>query len=199
MPLNPETSDIVYNELLSLCKARRSCRKFLPDPVESADVEKILQIAATSPFASGRKNWEILVVDDSGVRDAMVQAVSEQTELMASEMDSELSAIFTQYARSFQFFRDAPLLFVPVFRVAPTMKALLRDQVTPEILQWERDNAVQSISCVAMLLLLAAQSLGLGACYMTGPLLAHNRLANVLRLPPERRIGAVIPVGRPLV
>lgn len=199
MPLHAEMPDVFYNELLSICEARRSCRKFQPFPVDPADVQRMLKIASTSPFASGRKNWEVLVVEDLRVRDAMALAVSEQSELMAREMDSELSKIFLQYAANFQFFRDAPLLFVPVFRVAPTMRALLREQVTPEILLWERDNAVQSISCVAMLLLLAAQTLGLGACYMTGPLLAHHRLASVLQLPPERRIGAIIPVGRPLV
>jgi nitroreductase len=47
--------------------------------------------------------------------------------------------------------------------------------------RWERDNFVKSISCVAILVLLAAESLGLGACLMTGPLGAEEELA--------RRIG----------
>ena len=188
-----------YTELLSLSEARKSCRRFLPDPVSEADINRILKIASTAPFASGRKNWEVLVVDSPSVREAMAQAVSEEVEAMSGRMDDDLARLFGQYAKNFRLFREAPLLLIPVFRIAPTMKAMLRNHMTPEIALWERDNAVQSISCVTMMILLAAQSLGLGACYMTGPLLAHARLAEVLHLPPERRIGAVVPVGRPFV
>jgi nitroreductase len=46
-----------------------------------------------------------------------------------------------------------------------------------------------------MLILLAAESLGLGACYMTGSLVAEAALAGLLAVKPGRSIGAVIPVG----
>jgi nitroreductase len=49
-----------------------------------------------------------------------------------------------------------------------------------------------------MLILLAAQSQGLGSCYMTGPLMAQPDLADVLQLPKDRQIGALIPVGKPM-
>jgi len=48
-----------------------------------------------------------------------------------------------------------------------------------------------------MLIQLAAQSLGLGACCMTGPLLAETELAQKLGMKPGFAVGAVIPVGNP--
>jgi nitroreductase len=66
-----------------------------------------------------------------------------------------------------------------------------------QILQWERDTYVKSISCVAMLILLAAESLGLGGCYMTGPLLAEKHIKATLHIKQGRDIGAIIPVGYP--
>lgn len=93
------------------------------------------------------------------------------------------------------FFREAPLLIIPYFKVTPVMKSLLRESITESLLQWERDNSVKSISCVSMLILLAAESLGLGACYMTGPLIAEREISEILNIPPGRETGAIIPIG----
>jgi nitroreductase len=68
-----------------------------------------------------------------------------------------------------------------------------------DILQWERDNYTKSISCVAMMVLLAAESLGLGACYMTGPLIAQNQIMEIAKTKPGREIGALIPIGYKIV
>ncbi len=63
--------------------------------------------------------------------------------------------------------------------------------------QWERDNFTKSISCVVMLVLLAAESLGLGACYMTGPLIAEKEIGKIINIKKGRNIGAIIPLGYP--
>jgi nitroreductase len=64
-----------------------------------------------------------------------------------------------------------------------------------EISEWERDSYVKSISCVAMMILLVCESLGLGACYMTGPLIAENEISQIIKLKKGRNIGAIIPIG----
>ena len=62
---------------------------------------------------------------------------------------------------------------------------------------WEKDNFVKSISCVAMLVLLAAESLGLGSCYMTGPLIAEKQIKEFLGIQENKVIGALLPIGFP--
>ena len=184
-----------YDMLQALCESRRSCRKFLPDPVSQELIDHILKTAATSPFASGRRNWKILVIRDREIYARLFQVVKERAESMAAEMDEDIAFLFRRYVQNFTQFEEAPVLLIPVFRIAPIMQSILRDQVTPELQSWERDNAVKSISCVVMLILLAAESLGLGACYMTGPLIAGKELAEALDLAPEQEIGAIIPIG----
>ena len=75
------------------------------------------------------------------------------------------------------------------------MRSILREQTTDDILSWEHDNLTKSLSCVAMMILLAAESLGLGACYMTGPLIAGKDLNGILGLRDNFLPGAIIPVG----
>ena len=185
-----------YESLKSLCERRRSCRQFMAEDALTADeVQKILDLATHAPFASGRKNWKIAVVTDKAVISALASQVREDAQALARKMEEEPAGFFLNYARSFTFFEEAPALLIPYCRESATMKSLLREGATQDILQWDRDNLTKSLSCVAMLILLAAESLNLGACYMTGPLLAGKCLNKVLNLPESVLLGAIIPVG----
>jgi hypothetical protein len=128
----------------------------------------------------------------------LASSVRSRAELMAADMDDEMAILFKRYVQNFTQFEEAPVLLLPVFRISPIMKSIMRDQLTLDLQIWERDNAVKSISCVAMLILLAAQSLNLGTCYMTGPLIAADELSAILNFAPEQEIGAIIPVGYPI-
>jgi len=187
-----------YEMFHNLCESRRSCRRFSLDPIPEELINQILKTAATSPYASGRKNWRIEVVRDRELFQKLASVVRLRAEAMAANMDGEMEVLFKRYVKNFTQFEEAPVLLLPVFRISPIMKSILRDQLTPDLQTWERDNAVKSISCVAMLILLAAQSLNLGACYMTGPLIAVDELSSILNLAPGQVIGAIIPIGYPL-
>jgi nitroreductase len=101
---------------------------------------------------------------------------------------------FRDYARYFSAFESAPVLLLPAFNAKPVMPLMFREP--PEsIRRLESENFVKSISCVTMLILLAAQSLGLASCFMTGALIAEEELGRLVNLKPGHRIGAVIPLG----
>jgi nitroreductase len=101
---------------------------------------------------------------------------------------------FSQYAAHFTEFGTAPALIIPTFRISPGLSVMLNDP-KENFVRWERDNYVKSISCVAMLVLLAVESLGLVGCYMTGPLLAEKEIGDMINIKKGRNIGAMIPIG----
>ena len=157
-------------------------------------IEKIKKTAYTSPYASGKKNWDIAVVTDREVLAAMAAAVEKRVREIGEKLRPDMKEYFASYARNFTFFASAPVVFIPTFRAAPSLSLML-PEAGREIVQWERDAYVKSISCVAMLILLAAESLGLGACYVTGALVAEQDLASLLGFPDGKSIGSLIPVG----
>lgn len=187
-----------YTTLYTLCKNRKSIRDFESTPLTQEQIQRLVDIGRTAPFASGRKNWDIRVITDRETIDQMASAVDQESVQIKNQILPEYADKFGGYANYFSLFRKAPALFIPVFRVSPTMQILLGDHCTPEMAAMERENMVKSISCVAMLILLGAQSMGLGACYMTGGLVAGQQLQKMLKLPPGQEIGAIIPVGVPL-
>lgn len=192
----PEDTHAAYAALLSLCQARYSVREFESDPVSQADIERILAVAKTAPYASGKKSWEIVVITDSAVRQQMVEAVRLKSAQIAADIPEELRLDYTNYAENFHAFESAPAILVPTFRVSPSLSLMCHtaDQL---IQQWEHDNYVKSIACVSMLTLLAAQSLGLSGCMMTGPLLAADTLSTIIGAKRGRSLAAIIPIGYP--
>ena len=190
------TAAALYDSLREICSRRRSVRAFADRPLSEDEVGRIREIAATSPYASGKKNWELKVLTDRAEIRALagiVEAACRETEGRVRE---DFRESFRRYAGNFTLFSSAPALFIPVFRVQPSL-SIMTEGAGISVQRWERDNFVKSISCVAMLVLLAAESLGLKGCYMTGPLVAGPALAERLGLRNGYEIGAVIPVGHP--
>lgn len=183
-----------YGTLAALCEARHSSRMFLNTPVPTDLLEKILAIARTSPFAGGSKSWEVVVVSERDRIDALAREVRAKTAEWHDAMRPEFRSAFLEYAVNFTAFERAPVLMLPVVRIIPTLTIMLPEP-TRDIVRMEEENFVKSISCVAMLILLAAQSLGLASCLATGPLIAEDEIGRIIGLKPGRRIGAVIPIG----
>jgi nitroreductase len=183
-----------YSALGAICTARHSVREFLDRPVPGALIEKIISIAHTSPYAGGSKNWEILVVQKQDQIAEAARVIRSRVEDLHASITPTFQESFLEYARYFSAFESAPVLLLPVFKVIPTLTLML-PQPAESIIRMESENFVKSISCVAMLILLAAQSLGLGSCFMTGPLIAEEEVGRLVNIKPGRRIGAVIPLG----
>ena len=185
-----------YATLEAICTARHSTREFLDTPVPRTLIEKILAIARTSPFAGGSKSWEVLVVQEQEHIAEAVRVVRSRVEELHTSIRPAFQQGFLEYARYFSAFESAPVLLLPVFKTIPTLTLMLPEP-SEHIIRMESENFVKSISCVAMLILLAAQSLGLGSCYMTGPLIAEEEIGRLVNVKPGRRIGAVIALGYP--
>jgi nitroreductase len=183
-----------YESLKQIALNRHSVREYADREVPEEIVEKIIEIAKSAPYVSGRGNWGIEAIRDRDTIRHSADIVDEKAERIAQEIEGQYGGQFRDYARSFSFYRNAPLLLVPYFREASTLAALI-DKPDKTILTWERDNYIKSISCVTMLVLLAAESLGMAACCVTGALIAEDELCHIFKIKNGRRIGAVIPIG----
>lgn len=183
-----------YEALLKICESRRSTRVFDERPVPDEIIEKIKKVGYTSPYASGKKNWEIMSITNKELLGEMKKVIEKCTEEIQGRIRTDMRDQFAAYAKNFTVFASAPVVFVLKFRSAPSLSLMIPDP-DKELITWERDNYVKSISCVAMLILLAAESLGLGGCYVTGALIAEKEIGELIKIPKGRSIGALIPVG----
>jgi nitroreductase len=56
-------------DAIEALKARRSCREFLPDSIDSATIADIVDCARLAPTGRGEQPWEFVVVTDPTMRE----------------------------------------------------------------------------------------------------------------------------------
>lgn len=185
-----------YQSLLKLMENRRSIRRFQNRPVPGQVVEMLVEAARWAPSAGNRQNFRFLSVIRGATLEALAAAVREEVERVRQRVREDYAEQVAHYTENFLHFANAPLLIVPIHRQGPNLlNALCNQEVIPG--NDACPEACCSVSAAIMNLLLAAHSLGLGACWMTGPLIAWKSMAPILEVPPGWAISALIPVGYP--
>lgn len=173
-------------DVFEAIRLRRSVRQYRPEPVKREDILTVLDAANQAPSAMNRQQWEFVVV--TGVKIA--------------EMGESFRRIIEEYTRNEKssrmkgspFSREDFIRFAATYGGAPVVIVVLTD--TAETEDFQRAN-LESASAAMENLLLAATALGLGTCWMTGPLQDERSLRRILGISPDREFVAVTPLGYP--
>ncbi len=166
-------------------RSRRSVRRFKPDPVPQAVVERLLTTAIHAPSAHNRQPWRFVIIRQSEARCRLEEALITK---MRADMRAEGAAeseIEARAANSRRRIQEAPLLVL-----------LCRDLTdvrvdTPE----EATMAVQSVAAAGLQLLLAAHAEGLGGNWICWPLYARAETRDTLGLPDTWEPQAMLIIG----
>lgn len=130
------------NETLQILSRRRSTRSFLPDPPDEAGVRAIVEAGRAAPSAFNRQARLFVVVRNPRLLEEMNAAVKE----VAATLDDDF---LRQAGRNPEH---------NVFYRAPVLVVVAGDRNLPMI---EQDCAAANEN-----MLIAAESLGLGACWI---------------------------------
>lgn len=182
-------------------QARRSVRRFKPDPVARPLVERLLEAAVTAPSASNKQPWRFFVVERREVIADMAAAVRDAVARVEAHVPEESRAAFRAYGDYFTRFEGAPVVIAPIFRGSTVLSNLVDAQLPDDdrraILAMERDGGLMGTSIAIGNLLLMAGELGLGASVMTGPLVADRALRAILGVPDAWGLACLVAVGHP--
>lgn len=164
------------NPVLSAIRARRSIRKFQAKPVPPGLVEELLRAASFSPSAMNSQQWRFTVITSPAKIRELSDAVKRLTP--REGLHPRFAARFE--SREDTLFYNAPLLI---------------------LVSSGRPNKYAEIDCgiLAQTMFLAAQSLGLGSCFigLAQPLNNDKNLLASLGLPDGYEIVAPLIFGYP--
>lgn len=176
---------------------RRSVRSFLNKPVSDEDIARIVAAAAVAPSAGDQKNWRFIAVKGTKFRSNMREAVVARIDELTAKMTSpRAKKEFLSYSRYFTFFADAPCVVAVVMTPYDSLTGRILARVEGDKL-YTSTAGLQSVSAAIENLILAAEALGLGSCWMTGPMLARLELEKILSVSPPDQLIALIPIGYP--
>jgi len=193
-------------ELEEAIKTRRSIRKYQDRDVPTELILKAISLACWAPNGGNYQPWKFFVVKNRELIGRMADAVQVKVDLMASWPEAaEFGETFRRYQRNAAFFRSAPAVIAAtmgIYQSAADLVLKRRGESDAEAAKMIRNRAeissrIQTIAGAVAYLLLALHDLGLGACWMAGPMLARRELEQMLGVPSDVELFALVPVGYP--
>jgi len=185
-------------DLVELIKARRSVRSFQPRPVPDELLEELVEAALWAPRAGNRQHWRIVAVRDQALKSRLAEAVRREVARQRSFIKSGRAlSQFDAYTAHFTHFEQAPVVLVLVCRPYDSIYVRIVSRVPEVSMGPDFEPGLASTLMAAENLLLAAAAHGLGACFLSGPLVAHREIARLLELEEKERPAGFIALGFP--
>ncbi len=179
-------------KLLDFMRARRSLRAYRDEPVPRASIEGLLEAAIWAPSAHNRQPWRFAIIDKSASKERLAREMGALLRRDLAADGAPPAVIEADVGRSYRRISSAPLLILVCMSLSDM------DQYTDEQRNsHESAMAQQSTAMAGQNMLLMAESLGLGACWMCAPLFCQELVLTVLDLPPDWLPQGLITVGFP--
>lgn len=178
--------------LLDFMRARRSLRAYRDERVPRDRIERLLEAATWAPSAHNRQPWRFVIIEAEATKDELAREMGALLRRDLSADGLPPTVIEADVRRSYERLTGAPLLILLCMSLID-MDVYSDDQRN----SCERAMAQQSTAMAGQNLLLMAQSLGLGACWICAPLFCQPLVSTVLELPADWLPQGLITLGYP--
>jgi nitroreductase len=169
------------NPVIETILHRRAIRSYKPDPVPAELRDEILRAGCAAPFGGPEQPWRLLVIEKAGTKRQLLDAYKRGKDRLCGEGSKD------EYRYWNEFVATAPLVIAVAFKPTSMEAQPPRTEETMAI-------GIASAACAIENMLIAAASLGLGACW-TGPFLDASELETVLEIRPPWELLSLVPVG----
>jgi len=191
--LDDVVTEVRDTYLFDLILTRRSLRRYRPDPVPRALIERLLTAAIWAPSAHNRQPWRFAVVESPEQKEKLARAMGERLRRDLEADSLSQAVIDADVARSHDRITSAPVLIAVCLTMADMDTYPDARRAQAEYLM-----AVQSTAMAGENLLLAAHEAGLGACWMCAPLFCPDVVRHTLGLPRDWQPQGLITLGYPV-
>src|SRR6266540_1427517 len=179
-------------DLVAFLEGRRTRRRFLPDPVDPAAVERAVLAAMTAPFPHHTRPFRVVALDSGeGRKRYLTQMEAAWRQDLAAD-GTPAEVIERRMARSWALLGSAPVLLVPC--LAPGGRHDYPDErrsrAEDAMFELAAGGAVQT-------LLLALHAQGLGGAWISSSLFCQGVAARALELPAGWLPLGSVAAGRP--
>lgn len=186
---------MLSDDVLSVIKGRRSTRKFLEKEIPDDILMQIIDAGRYAPSNTNRQGWKFLMIKSNELKSNIHKAVGDKVEDILTTVKSQVRyRAIRAYTKYFTFFNNAPVLMIALFnKPSVVAEMLMKDTKRVEMISGE----LISVSMACQNMQLMAHSLGLGSCILTGPLVAYDKIKELLQLDDTFEICCFMALGYP--
>lgn len=167
---------------MELIARRHSIRAYRPDPVPLELIDKLMQAASLAPSSFNEQPWRYFIATGESRRrlgEIMVQGthfLEDYLHVIGYEMNEWVLRWYSELGQ-------APVVIACTL---PTSEDELQNL-----------NATLALGSSIQNILLAAPDFGLGSCYLTFSYWVSDEIAEMLEVPEDRKIVALLAIGYP--
>jgi nitroreductase len=175
---------------------RRSVREFQSRPVETDKLQRVLEAGLKAPTHNHLREWEFILVQDSGQRLKVVEAGDRSQDLTGKEqlkkaVEGLSDALQKEmYLKALSVQRRMLLISPELLAVCYRMRKPLAECKT----LYELNDLASVWTCIENILLAMAAEGLYGVTYMPHE---TSSLKKILKVPAEYEIATLIPIGYP--
>ena len=192
-----------YESFLELAKARRSIRRFKPDPVPDEYVDRIIEAARWAPSGFNSQPWEFVVIKEKELKDKVVHIIRPERPAGTPGF-SKMEDMCEEWMRlkrhpwldSDMEYQNAPV-FILLFGDTRTQSGL------PMVVKYnphmKQSIYISSLASAFLYMHLAATTLGLASQWVSfvASAYCHCALKDLLNIPTEVEVYDMIALGYP--
>lgn len=186
-----------YDSFLELVKSRRSVHHYKPDPVDDADIEKIIEAARWAPSGFNSQLWEFVVIKNPHLRQQIARIIGEARLNILKGKTPDQDVKTDSDRRVAVGWQKAPV-FILVFGDTRVRSFSHVPPIRNNDEQW---NSVfnSSLATAFQQAALAAVCLGLGSQWMSAVKIPHveAKLKEILGIPESLKIFDMLVLGYP--
>jgi 5,6-dimethylbenzimidazole synthase len=173
----------VQVDIFTAIKERRSCRKFHPEAIGDADIEKILEAGNWAPSSANQQPWEFVVIMNPGIQ----ERIFSESEICKQKL-FERSGWKWLEKFPIDFVKEAPVVIAVVGDPTKSGADMFLDEGTGR-------GYLQGCSAAIQNMMLAAHALGLGSLWFT--LFEAAAVRQILSLDAGKDPVALLCIGKP--
>lgn len=186
-------------EVLEVIRDRKSTRAFLPDPVRKELIAQVLNAARWAPSGNNRQRWRVTVAAGGTCKTlashlaVRARERTPQAPESGDPSENKRPGSATLYADLTRIAHDLGQSYWEFIAVGSN--SLYGAPVAIVVSQPGKEGG--DIPQFVTTMLLAAQALGLATCWLGYPLVDSDLIQQVLEIPEQERISAVVALGYP--
>ncbi|NFA61151.1 nitroreductase family protein [Clostridium sporogenes] len=153
-------------------RSRRSIRKYINKPVEDEKIDQLIESARIAPSGSNTQPWHFIVVKSDITREKLAKVSHNQGWMM-----------------------DAPVFIVCVADICSRIKEDIELSLNENSPQPELKQIIRDTSIAIEHLVLSAEKLGLGTCWVAW--FIQEEVRPILNIPSDKYVVSIITLGYP--
>lgn len=188
---------VTFDELIGIIRNRRSTRKFTSDRhISEEEIQRLIEAARWAPSPTNRQPWKFISVSDREMMNKISCTIEANINGLSFRENHGDAFEYKDYLNNLKILEGSSCAIFVLYRKTMNFLDFLRSEKESGVADdVSTSSTILAVGAAIQNMLLAAHSLGLSACWMTGPLIAKREIEKIIKVEKPWNLISIVLVG----